>query len=170
MAPAVRSPWIEPAIITDRARNFAVGLPNPKKFPAPDRDLAVENPAAGNGIFWMQRREAKIGLRDRKRHRRPKEPNDTGENRHRNGLSRVGAGICGFVGLDGGDHLDQTGCSPRSHRNQSPKLESGTEFFAAETGRRNGLIRLSRKGNDLTPCSRESVLYRYLSVFTSCVT
>src|SRR5258705_5187817 len=31
--------------------------------------------------------------------RRPNERNDTGENPHRNGLSRVGAGICGFVGL-----------------------------------------------------------------------
>jgi hypothetical protein len=50
----------------------------------------------------MQRREAEIGLRDRKRHRRPKERNDTGENTPRNGLSGVDAGICGFVGLDGG--------------------------------------------------------------------
>jgi hypothetical protein len=59
----------------------------------------------------MQRREAKIGLRDRKRYRRPKERNDTGENPHRNGLSRVGAGICGFVGLDGGRDRDRT-CDP----------------------------------------------------------
>jgi hypothetical protein len=43
-----------------------------------------------------------MGLRDRRRHRRPKERNDTGENPVRNGLSEVGAGICGFVGLDGG--------------------------------------------------------------------
>jgi len=50
----------------------------------------------------MQRREAKIGLRDRKRHRRPKERNDAGENTHRNGLFRVGPGIRGSVGLDGG--------------------------------------------------------------------
>jgi hypothetical protein len=49
----------------------------------------------------MQRREAKIGLRDRKRHRRPKERNDAGENTHRNGLFRVGPGIRGSVGLDG---------------------------------------------------------------------
>src|ERR1700682_5115780 len=35
--------------------------------------------------YWMQRREAKIGLRDRKCHQRPKERNDTGENPHRNG-------------------------------------------------------------------------------------
>src|SRR5258708_5980538 len=54
----------------------------------------------------MQRREAKIGLRDRKRHRRPKERNDAGENTHRNGLFRLGPGIRGSVGLDGG------GCSP----------------------------------------------------------
>jgi hypothetical protein len=47
----------------------------------------------------MQRREAKIGLRDRKRHRRPKERNDAGENTHRNGLFRVGPGIRGSVGL-----------------------------------------------------------------------
>src|SRR5260370_30808394 len=50
----------------------------------------------------MQRREAKIGLRDRKRHRRPKERNDAGENTHRNGLFRLGPGIRGSVGLDGG--------------------------------------------------------------------
>lgn len=50
----------------------------------------------------MQRLELKIGLRDRKGRRRPKERNDTGENPHRNGLSEVGAGFCGFVGLDGG--------------------------------------------------------------------
>jgi hypothetical protein len=50
----------------------------------------------------MQRREAKSGVKDRKCHRRPNERNDTVENPHRNGLSRVGAGICVFVGLDGG--------------------------------------------------------------------
>ena len=59
----------------------------------------------------MQRREAKIGLRDRKGHQRPKERNDTSENPHRNGLFRAGAGICGFVGLDGGRDRDRT-CDP----------------------------------------------------------
>jgi hypothetical protein len=87
-----------------------------KKFPAAERDLAVENPAAGNGIFGYRDGRLKIGLRDRKGHRRPKERNDTGENPYRNGLSRVGAGIRGFVGLDGGDDLDQTACSPRRDR------------------------------------------------------
>jgi hypothetical protein len=50
----------------------------------------------------MQRREAKIGLRDRKCHRRPKEQNDTGENPHRNGMFYVGREIFGLGGLDGG--------------------------------------------------------------------
>jgi hypothetical protein len=44
----------------------------------------------------MQRREAKIGLRDRKCLQRRKERNDTNENLHRNGLFGVGAGICGL--------------------------------------------------------------------------
>ena len=50
----------------------------------------------------MQRQKTKIGLRDGKCRRRPKEQNDTGENPRRNGLSGAGTGICGFVGLDGG--------------------------------------------------------------------
>src|SRR5258706_12234363 len=86
MEPAVRSPWIESAIITDRVRNVAFGLPNPQKFPAADRDLAVENPAAGNGIFGCRDGRPKSGLRDRKCLQRRKERNDTNENLHRNGL------------------------------------------------------------------------------------
>jgi hypothetical protein len=62
----------------------------------------------------MQRRESKIGLRDRKGHRRPKESNDTNENPHRNGLSTAGARICGFVGLDGGVRSQmRTGLHPK---------------------------------------------------------
>ena len=64
--------------------------------------IGRQNPATGNGIFGCRDWRLKIGLRDRKGHRRPKEWNDTGENPHRIGLSGVGAGICGFVGLDGG--------------------------------------------------------------------
>ena len=106
MAPVVRSPRIESAIITGRARNGGPGLPN---------GIGRRN-RRGERNFGVQRREAKIGRRDRKRHRRPKERNDTGQNPQRNGLSGVGAGICGFVGLDGGDDLDQTACSPRRDR------------------------------------------------------
>ena len=50
-------------------------------------------------------------MKDRKCHRRPNEPNDTGENPHRNGLSGVGIWICGSVGLDGGRDRDRT-CDP----------------------------------------------------------
>src|SRR5712671_3674960 len=34
--------------------------------------------------------------------------------------------------VGGGDDLDQTGCPPRRDRTKSPKVESGTEFSAAE--------------------------------------
>jgi len=50
----------------------------------------------------MQRRKAKIGLRDRRCHQRPNGRNDTRENPPRNGLFGVGPGIRGSVGLDGG--------------------------------------------------------------------
>ena len=63
------------------------------KIPGSRSGSGFRKPCRGERNFWMQRREAKIGLRDRKCHRRPKEPNDTGENTHRNGLSGVGAGI-----------------------------------------------------------------------------
>src|SRR5712675_1681045 len=53
-------------------------------------------PCRGERNFWMQRREAKFGLRDRKCLQRRKERNDTNENLHRNGLFGVGAGICGL--------------------------------------------------------------------------
>jgi hypothetical protein len=56
----------------------------------------------------MQRREPKIGPRDRKGHRRPKEENDTGENPCRNSLFWLGLEIRGFVGLDGGRDRDRT--------------------------------------------------------------
>jgi hypothetical protein len=59
----------------------------------------------------MQRREPKNRPERPQGHRRPKESNDTDENPHRNGLSTVGAGVCGFVGLDGGRDRDRT-CDP----------------------------------------------------------
>jgi hypothetical protein len=62
----------------------------------------------GERNFWMQRREAEIGLRDRKSDRRPKEQKDTGENSHRKGLFWVGLEIWGLVGLDGGAGRDRT--------------------------------------------------------------
>jgi len=70
------------------------------------------------------------------------------KNPRRNGLFAVDVEICGLGRLGGGDDVDQTGCPPRRDRTKSPKLESGTDFSAAETGRRNGLIRLDCRNRD----------------------
>jgi hypothetical protein len=102
MEPAVRSPWIESAIITDRARNDALLASQDSQKSRQPIGIGGQNPTAGNGIFGCGDGRLKISLRDRKGPRRPKEGNDTGQNPHRNGPFRVGAGICGFVGLDGG--------------------------------------------------------------------
>jgi hypothetical protein len=50
----------------------------------------------------MQRREAEIGLRDRKCLQRRKERDDTNENPHRNGLFESALGFAVWVGLGGG--------------------------------------------------------------------
>src|ERR1039458_6442022 len=81
MEPAVRSPRIEPAISTDRTRRSVLARKTPKIPEFPD-GLGGPQPYCGERNFWMQRREAKIGLRDRKCHRRLNEQNDTGENPH----------------------------------------------------------------------------------------
>jgi hypothetical protein len=116
MAPAVRNPRIESAIVMGRARNGGLLASRNSQYSRVAETVLAFATARGERNFGVQRREAKIGRRDRKRHRRPKERNDTGENPQRNGLSGVGAGICRFVGLDGGDYLDQTACSPRRDR------------------------------------------------------
>jgi hypothetical protein len=59
----------------------------------------------------MQRRGLKNSLRDRNGSRRPEKGTDTDENPRKTGLSRVGVGICGFAGLDGGRDRDRT-CDP----------------------------------------------------------
>jgi hypothetical protein len=102
MEPAVRSARIKSAITTGPgSKRPAFGLQDSQNSRQPT-GIGRQNPAAGNGIFGCRDWRLKIGLRDRKGHRRPKEWNDTGENPHRNGLSGVSAGISGFVGLDGG--------------------------------------------------------------------
>src|SRR5258705_7952293 len=66
MEPTVRSPWIETAIITDRVRNVAFGLPNPKNSRANPEcrcncaRTSRASPAAGNGIFGCGDRAPKI--------------------------------------------------------------------------------------------------------------
>src|SRR5229473_1584928 len=114
MESAVRSSRIEPAIITPGSTRLF--LP-PKAHNIPDRQTVLPSkPCCGERNFWMQRREAEIGLRDHKCHQRPKERNDTGENPHRNGLFGAGPKICGSEGLDGGDGRDRTANPPPSHR------------------------------------------------------
>ena len=112
LEPAVRSPRIKSAITVGPAQNDALlASKTPKikspKIPGSRPALAVKNPAAGNGISGCRDWRLKISLRDRKGPRRPKEGTDTGENPHGNGPSRVGAGICGFAGLDGGHDRDR---------------------------------------------------------------
>src|SRR5258706_1319700 len=43
--------------------------PKPPKFPAAERDLAVENPAAGNGIFGCRDERLKTALKNASRNR-----------------------------------------------------------------------------------------------------
>jgi hypothetical protein len=90
--------------------------PKGSQYPQFPTGLAAVSPTAGNGIFGRRDEEAEFGRRDRKCHRRPKVRNDSRGNPHRNGLFSLGPEICGLVGLDGGDDLDRTGCSPPSRR------------------------------------------------------
>src|SRR5713101_1344970 len=139
MEPAVRSPRTESAIITDRAQNGALGLPGLPIFSAAERYWPLK-PCRGERNFWMQRREAKIGLRDRKCHQRPKARNDTDENPHRNGPFGAGREICGLEGLDGGGSRAQTGDPPPSHRNRSPPPSRERKFAMQRRARKSRLI------------------------------
>jgi hypothetical protein len=102
MESAVRSPWIKSVITTGRARNNALLASQDSQNSRQPTDIGRQNPAAGNGIFGCRDWRLKIGLRDRKGHRRLKEWNDTGENPHRNGPFPIDDGFYGSRGLDGG--------------------------------------------------------------------
>src|SRR6202045_4501186 len=147
MEPAVRGARIEPTIIATRLET-ALFASQDSKFPNHQTAFCRSKPCRRERIFWTQRPEAKNPPE------RPVMSAETGnskigvKNPRRNGLFLIGDGFRSSGRLDGGDHLDQTACSPRSHRNQSPILEPGTELFAAETGRRNGLIRLDCRSRD----------------------
>ena len=131
MEPAVRGARIEPAIVAARL-NGRFSLPK-RRSPGLPSNIRPSQPCCRERNFWMQRREAEIGLRDRKCHQRPAERNDTGKNPRRNGLFLAGPEICGLVGLDGGAGMDRTANSPVSLSNRSPTSVPGTEFFDAET-------------------------------------
>src|ERR1700730_4029693 len=147
MEPAVRGARIEPTIVATRLE-AAFFASQDSEFPNRQTALCRSKRCRRERNFWTQRPEAKNPPE------RPLLSAETGsskigvKNAGRNGLFLIGDGLRSSGRLDGGDHLDQTACSPRSHRNQSPKVESGTEFFAAETGRRNGLFRLDCRSRD----------------------
>src|SRR5258708_28360313 len=73
MEPAVRSARIKSAITTGRARNDALLASQDSQNSRQPAGIGRQNPAAGNGIFGCRDGSLKIGLRDRKGHRRPKE-------------------------------------------------------------------------------------------------
>jgi hypothetical protein len=73
--------------------------------------LAVGTSAAGNGIFCCRDGPLKIGFKERKRHRRPEEAKNTGENPRRIGLFAINNDFGGLGGLDGGRDRDRT-CDP----------------------------------------------------------
>jgi hypothetical protein len=98
MEPAVRSPWIESAIITDRVQNFG---PKPQKSRQPNA-IWRRKPCPGERNFGCRDGRLKAARKTASATGDRKSGTIPGENPHRNGLSRAGAGICGFVGLDGG--------------------------------------------------------------------
>ena len=81
----------------------------------------------------MQRREAEIGLRDRKCRWRPKSQNDTDEYPRGNGLFYAGLEICGLVGLDGGVRSHMRTRLPVIAKNRVI-FEKNRERNSAETG------------------------------------
>jgi hypothetical protein len=114
MEPAVRSPRALSAIV--RTEFEAALLPQVSQYAGLPSGVGPRKPAAGNGIFCGRDGRLKIGRKDRKRHRRRKERNNTGENPGRNGLFPINDGFYGLGGLDGGDSMDRTTNSPPSHR------------------------------------------------------
>jgi len=81
----------------------------------------------------MQKREAKVGPRDRRGRRRLNERNDTCKNPHRNALSGAGPGIRGSGRLDGGVRSQmRTGLHPKFPANS----ENYREFFKFGNPRR----------------------------------
>jgi hypothetical protein len=71
MEPGVRGARIEPAIIAARLERAFFASQDSQYSRAAER-YWPSKPCRGERNFWMQRREAEIGRRDRKCHQRPK--------------------------------------------------------------------------------------------------
>ena len=122
----------------------------------------------------MQRPGAKNRLQRRRMPTETKKPGIRRENPRRNGLFPIDDGGRGSGRLDGGDDLDQTGCSPRSDRTslrtsgqernfllQRPGGEMGS--FASIAGAETALTReFGRHVFEIAALSRVSpTLYNY---------
>jgi hypothetical protein len=116
MEPAVRGARTEPTIVATRLETaFFASLRIPN-FQIVKRLCVRSNRCRRERNFWTQRPEAKNPPE------RPLLSAETGnskmgvKNTRRNGLFLIGDGFRSSGKLDGGDDLDQTACSPRSHR------------------------------------------------------
>jgi hypothetical protein len=90
----------------------------------------------------MQRRNAKIALRDHDGRQRPKDQNGNGLKSPRKGLFYAGLEICGLGGLV----VEMKGTelpTPTQSSNRSLRAEPGTEFFDAETEGQKPYFRLA---------------------------
>src|SRR6202790_2381086 len=115
MEPAVRGARIEPTIVVTRLET-AFFASQDSELPNRQTALCRSKRCRRERNFWTQRPGAK----------NPPErlllSAETGnskigvKNIRRNGLFLIGDGFRSSGKLDGGDDLDQTACSPRSHR------------------------------------------------------
>jgi hypothetical protein len=131
---------------TDRVWD-GVFSPKTPNIPGLPNSIGRRNRAPGNGIFRCRDGRLKIGLKDRRRLRRPKERNNTGENPAETACFRsrtISAVRTDWMVETVGTKLP----TPHPVIETISGTESGTEIFDAETGGRNGLIRAKRDGRD----------------------
>jgi hypothetical protein len=140
MEPAIRSLGIEPGISTDQAQKGSVLAQRAPNIPEFSAALAAVKSHRGERNFWVRRREAETGLRDCKCPRRPKDQNDTGGKSPQKRPVLTRPGNLRFGGTGWWSWKGPNCQPPTQSSNRSPPSESGTEFFAAETGRQNGPI------------------------------
>ncbi len=119
-------------------------------------------PCRGERKFWMQRRQAKIGLRNRKCRQRPKVRNEIDENPGKSGLFLAALKICGLVGLDGGRDRDRT-CDPldvnevlsstAELRALKPEGDGWGPYIGSKAGKQGCLSNLSARIRPPASCS-----------------
>src|ERR1700730_5108827 len=134
MEPTVRNPRIESAIGSDAARSLHLSRRFSRRWLVSCRPKF----SRGERNFWMQRPEAKNPPE------RPLLSAETGnskigvKNTRRNGLFSIDDGFRSSGRLDGGDDLDQTACSPRSHRTSLRTSSQERNFLLQRPGGETG--------------------------------